>query len=182
MNTYTILVVVIAAVVVVVGVFFFASSRQDGRVTENSAAKSGVAGSDLERLSRIALTDYEGARVSLAEYRGKPLVVNAWAVWCPFCRKELPDFAALQGEFPDIVVIAIDRRESVETARSYTDELGITERMVFLLDSGDNFYREIGGFSMPETIFMDTKGIIVFHKRGPLTLEEMRAAVNQYLR
>lgn len=138
-------------------------------------------GSDLDRLASIELTDYAGNSVSLAEYRGKPLVINAWAAWCPFCRQELPDFAALQGEFADIAVIAIDRAESKDVAKGYTDQLGISEKMILLLDPGDGFYKNIGGFSMPETIFVDSHGAIVFHKRGPLTLDEMKAAVMQYL-
>lgn len=136
---------------------------------------------DLTRLSAVALTDYDGTSVSLEKFLGRPLVINSWAVWCPFCRKELPDFAALQKEFPQITIIAIDRNEPLATVKGYTDELGITDSMVFLLDSGDDFYRSIGGFSMPETIFVDRNSTIVFHKRGPLTLEEMRAAVTQYL-
>lgn len=39
----------------------------------------------------------------------------------------------------------------------------------------------IGGFLMPETIFVDSGGHIVFHKRGPMTLEEMRETVKKYL-
>lgn len=167
-TTHFILLAVIAGIVG--GAYFLLSER--GTSSE----------SDLARLGSIALTNYEGTTVSLEEFEGKPLIVNAWAAWCPFCKQELPDFATLQKEFPDIVVIAIDRQESVEVAKGYTDGLGISETMVFLLDPRDEFYKNIGGFSMPETIFVDKGGSIVFHKRGPLTLEEMRAAVEKYLR
>src|SRR3989344_5593890 len=163
----------IGAFVLVVGAVFFAS--------QYAQKSDGVSVSDLDRLSTVSLTDYRGAPASLDSFIGKPLVINSWAVWCPFCKQELPDFAALQGEFPDVVVIAIDRAEPLETAKSYTDSLGISESMVFLMDAGDAFYKNIGGFSMPETIFVSENGSIVFHKRGPMTLEEMRATVIQYL-
>lgn len=155
---------------IVGGAYFFLSER--GTSSE----------SDLARLGSIALTDYEGATVSLGDFEGKPLVVNTWAAWCPFCKQELPDFATLQKEFPKIVVIAIDRQEPLEVAKGYTDGLGISHDMVFLLDPRDEFYKNIGGFSMPETIFVNAAGDIAFHKRGPMTLEEMREAVKQYLR
>lgn len=142
---------------------------------------TGTSASDLEKFASIELSDYEGRAVSLAAYAGKPLIVNSWAVWCPFCKQELPDFAALQAEFPDITVIAIDRAEPVDTVRAYTDGLGISGKMTFLLDSGDDFYKSIGGFSMPETIFLDAGGHITFHKRGPMTLNEMQEAVKKYL-
>lgn len=137
--------------------------------------------SDLDQLAAVALTDYRGAAVSLADFKDKPLVVNAWAAWCPFCKQELPDFAVLQNEFPGIVVIAIDRAESLDIAQTYTDGLGISDKMIFLMDPGDDFYKNIGGFSMPETVFIDVHGTIVFHKRGPMTLDDMRKAVKKYL-
>jgi len=119
--------------------------------------------------------------VALADFAGKPLVINAWAAWCPFCVKELPDFVLLQKEFPGVVVIAIDRAESLSTAKSYTDDLGITEDLVFLLDRKDSFYKSLGGFSMPETIFVDKDGVTQSHKRGIMDLDEMRRNVEKIL-
>lgn len=139
--------------------------------------------SDLDRLSQIMLADYEGNTISLGDFSGKMLVVNSWAVWCPFCVKELSDFAALQKAFPDeVIVIAIDRAESLEKVRGFTNELGVSEDMIFLMDKKDDFYKTIGGFSMPETVFIDTNGAIVFHKRGPMTFEEMKDQVEKLLK
>ncbi|MBI3335327.1 MAG: TlpA family protein disulfide reductase, partial [Candidatus Portnoybacteria bacterium] len=52
-----------------------------------------------EKAPNFALQDYNGKTVELADLKGKPLVINSWAAWCPFCRKELADFAAAQKEF-----------------------------------------------------------------------------------
>lgn len=172
MNRYVIISVGLA---VIVGALIFVGSSRNGITNE------GV--SDFDAFASIALADYDDNSVSLDRFRGKPLVINSWAVWCPFCRQELPDFAALQKEFGDaVVIIAIDRGEPLEKAKSYTDELRITNDMTFLLDPPDAFYKAIGGFSMPETIFVTAAGDIALHKRGPMTLDEMREAVNQYLR
>lgn len=153
--------------VIAVGVFLFNTN--------------GERESTADKLPQVSVQDMRGNDISLTELVGKPLVVNSWAVWCPFCLQELPDFAELQAEFPDITVIAVDRAEPLATVKGYTDELGVTGKMTFLLDPSDGIYRSIGGFSMPETIFVSRDGHIVFHKRGPMTLDEMRAAVNQYL-
>lgn len=169
--------IIIAVVVIAAGAYILVS--QGGSPGTPSASPApGAAG----KLPALTLKNYDGGDVALASFVGTPLIVNSWAVWCPFCRKELPDFAALQEAFPDIKVIAIDRQESVETAKSYSDELGVTGKLTFLLDPGDSFYRAIGGFTMPETLFVDKDGAVVFHKRGPLTLDEMKAAVERYLR
>lgn len=130
---------------------------------------------NFDKAPKFALKDYNGNEVTLDQFPGKAKIINSWAVWCPFCRQELADFAAIQKEFGDeVVVIAIDRKESLEKAKGFTDSLGITGEMVFLLDPKDSFYASIGGFSMPETLFIDRNNNIITHKRGFMTLEEMR--------
>lgn len=128
-----------------------------------------------DKVPDFSLEDYDGNIVSLSDFEGKALIINSWAVWCPFCKAELSDFAKLQKEFADdIVVIAIDRQESLEKAKGFSDEIGVTDNMVFLLDPSDSFYKSIGAFTMPETIFVDKDGNIIVHKRGPMKLDEMR--------
>lgn len=135
-----------------------------------------------KRLSNFALQDYQGRTVFIEDFKGKPLVINTWASWCPFCVKELPEFADVQKKYKDsIVFIAINRGESADTAKDFTDKAGVTEDMVFLLDPSDSFYRSIEGFSMPETIFVDTAGVIREHKRGPLTREEIEEKVKKLI-
>lgn len=134
----------------------------------------------LQSAPEFTLKDYQGQEITLSDFRGKAIIVNVWATWCPFCKEELLDFAALQKEYGDkIAVIAVDRAESLEIAKKYWDELKVTGSMVLLLDPSDSFYQAIGGFSMPETIFVDKNGFIRDHKRGPMKLEEMRRRVNQ---
>lgn len=126
----------------------------------------------------FALKDYAGNTITLSQFRGRPAVVNSWAAWCPFCKDELPDFAAVQREFGDrVAIIAVDRAESLDVAKRYSDELGVTGRLILLLDPADSFYQSIGGFSMPETIFVDAAGQIVFHKRGPMEADEVRRRI-----
>ena len=151
-----------------------------GGGTENSQENNGSASSGKDKAPNFTLKDYEGNEVALADFEGKNIIVNSWAVWCPFCVKELNDFAELKRELGDkIDIIAIDRVESLEKQKSYTDDLGVTDDLVFLLDPDDSFYRSIGGFSMPETLFIDGEGNILLHKRGPMTLEEMRQKTNE---
>ncbi len=128
----------------------------------------------------LAFKNYDGETVTFSDFRGTPLVINSWAAWCPFCVKELPDFAKIQEEFDKkIVVIAIDRAEPLETAKKFSDEVGVTGRLVLLLDPGDSFYRAIGGFTMPETIFVNADGVIIDHKRGPIDADEMRGRIKR---
>lgn len=146
-----------------------------GWVLFSDVRNSTTEGRSLGTVPSLTLQDYEGTVVALDSFKGTSLVINSWAVWCPFCREELPDFVRLQKEFEgEVVVIAIDRAESREKAQGFTDELGISNDIIFLLDPDDLFYKAIGGFAMPETIFVNAEGEIIVHKRGFMDIHEMR--------
>ena len=182
---------IIAIIVIVIGVggFAFISSREnpaeeitrEGTGAETSSEVS-TESEQFDKVPQFTLSDYDGSQVSINDFPGKILVINSWAAWCPFCVEELPAFRDLQELFPDdIAVIAIDRQESLSTAKNYTDNAGISDAYTFLLDPKDSFYRSIGGFSMPETLFVDSEGNVRIHKRGPMKLKEMVEKVNSIL-
>ena len=168
-------IVIIIAVALIAIVFFDGggtSTRED--IHEDGAEI-------LYELPNLSFTNYNGAEVSFSDFSGKPLVINAWATWCPFCVNELSDFVKLQKEFDDIVVIAINRRESPSTAKEFTDSIGISDDIIFLMNPNDSFYQQIGGFAMPETIFVNADGGVVIQKRGFMTLEEMSEKTQELL-
>lgn len=149
----------------------------------SKTSSSGIGSSTVKAAPAFSLKDYNGKTVSLSDFAGKPILVNSWAVWCPFCVKELADFVTAQKEFGDkVTIISIDRAESLTVAKTFTDELGVTDGIIFLLDPKDSFYRSISGFSMPETILVNGEGQIVFHKRGPMDLIEIRQRINSLIK
>lgn len=127
----------------------------------------------------FSLENYDGEIISSDDFVGKIQVVNVWASWCPFCVNEMPDFVLLQEEFPEIVVVGINRGEKKDVAVEYAEQLGVIGGMILLMDDESSYYESIGGFSMPETLFVREDGMIFLHKRGPMTFEEMKEIVNQ---
>lgn len=134
-------------------------------------------------LPTVELQNSDGDTVTIQDFQNgeSTLVINSWATWCPFCVNELPDFVSLQEEFPNITVIAVNRRESVQQTKEYLEGIGIENDLVYLYDANDSWYRSLGGFTMPETIFVNSKGEIVVHKRGFMALPEMREHVEAAL-
>lgn len=172
-----IIVVLVVAAISVLGYGLFLSSRKS---VDSALTPAGQTGADL--IPDLVLKDYNGKPMVLTQFKGKSVIVNSWASWCPFCREELKDFAEIKKEFGDRVqIIAIDRAESLAVAKSYSDELGVSGELVFLLDPADSFYQSIGGFSMPETIFADEDGEIRIHKRGPMKASEIREKLESIL-
>lgn len=142
--------------------------------------------SKLPDAKRFVLRDYSDNIVGLENFAGKPLVINVWATWCVFCKEEMPAFANVQNEFseggePKFEIVAINRAESIDTAKGFSDSLNLTNQFVFLLDPKDSYYRAIDGFSMPETLFVTSDGKVLEHKRGPLSQDQFRDLIEQLL-
>lgn len=134
------------------------------------------------KLPQAELRTLEGGSFKFGE-QNIPLIVNVWATWCPFCLKEIEYFAELEknseGKFK---VILVNRGENAETVQRYLGGIAqFASTTAVLLDAKDLFYPAIGGFSMPETLFVDAGGIILYHKRGPMEREEIKRRVESLM-
>jgi thiol-disulfide isomerase/thioredoxin len=131
----------------------------------------------------LVMQDYEGKDVRFSEFRKKFLVVHLWASWCPYCGDELKNLARLKEIYgDDLLIIALNRGEPHDVAREFTDRLDLAQKMVFLLDPNDSFYKEVGGYAMPETVFINADGDVLFHQRGPMKIQEVVGQINNLLK
>src|SRR3546814_12546814 len=89
-----------------------------------------------------ALHRLDGGAVSLAAYRGKPVIINLWATWCPPCRRELPMLAELAKPSPVPIVLA-DDGEDAARVRAFLSQQNIPADAV-LLDSGSSLSTALG--------------------------------------
>lgn len=179
--------IVFGLILVVVVAIVFAVFRSGGKQSSSESAaenqeqadgpKTGVRVGDLA--PDFELATYKGEKVKLSDFRGKsPVFVNFWATWCPFCVAELPLMAKTQEKFGDkFVTLAINRGESKLTAREFTDELKLGDKLVFLEDKSDATYGRYKGFAMPYSLFIDKNGIIKDVKLGPLGESEVESKI-----
>ncbi len=126
----------------------------------------------------MVLKDYAGEDVRLSQFKREILVVHAWATWCTYCADELKNLATLKNKYGErIEILAPNRAESVHVAKAFTDALGLGEGIRFLIDSDDAFYKSIGGFAMPETLFINDRGEIFYHQRGPMNMADVESMI-----
>ena len=127
-------------------------------------------------LFAATLSDLDGKAQNFQQWRGKIIVVNFWATWCPPCRVEIPEFIKLQNEYRDkgvvFVGIALDQTEKV---RPFVKEAGINYPI--LLGGADvmALAQAVGNKNggLPYTVVVDRVGKIVFKKLGTVSYEQL---------
>ena len=99
-----------------------------------------------------------GARISLVELRGRVLLVNFWATWCPPCREEMGQFEELHREFAGrgLTVLAVNVRESQPVVRKFGKRMGLTYPL--LLDPDGAIGRAYGVVGLPSTFLIGRDG------------------------
>lgn len=109
-------------------------------------------------IPETVLMDAEDAERSLAEYRGKWVVLNFWATWCAPCRHEMPSLDRLQAAMPEIAVVPVATgRNAVTGIRRFFDEARITQ-LPILRDPKSELARGMGVMGLPVTVILNPEG------------------------
>lgn len=140
----------------------------------------------LESAPDYVFRDRQGAEVRFADFRGKVVLVNLWAMWCAPCRTEMPTIAALASAYPvgDLVVLPINvdtGEDAVADARSFID---VHEPLPFYSDTRFQLPFEFPGKGkMPQTILLDRQGRIraAFSGEADWNSAEARALIDAVL-
>ena len=116
----------------------------------------------------FSLTDLDGKTHKLADYKGKWVLVNLWATWCPPCLEEIPDLIALQESHKNLAVIgvAVDSGSKKEVMAFVDDNL-----MSYPIVLGDEAsIKQLGGAEvLPSTYIYNPQGKLVKTHRGLIT-------------
>jgi len=147
--------------------------------TTHGAGPQGLVG---QAAPVFALTDDRGAAVSLDQYRGRIVVMNLWASWCPPCRAEMPDLQRLAHAYRGdrIAIVGVNEGESPERARAFADSLQIA--FPIWIDAAQRYGRTYGALGLPTTVILDANGVVVRGFDGALTFAQMQAAVAPLVR
>lgn len=128
----------------------------------------------------FTLVDVNGRSVSLSDFKGKVVVLDFWATWCPPCKREIPDFIKLQSEYGskglEIVGIALDQPDKV---RAFARENGMNYPVLL---GSDEIAAQYGGVeSIPTTFVIDKSGKIVTKFEGFRSKETFESLIKKLL-
>lgn len=120
------------------------------------------------RLPSASFTDVDGIPVKLDHFRGKPVVINLWATWCPPCRREMPVLMHAQASMPQVVFVFANQGEPALTVRHYLAQANVNIANV-ILDSRLDIARIAGSSALPTTLFFNKTGELHSIRRGALS-------------
>ncbi len=155
----TILLVFIACVFLIV----FLRKERDSTLKTAEPIQPGL------EMPNFTFPDINGKEVSLSDHRGKVVLVNVWATWCPPCRQEMPSMQSLyekfKGENFEILAVSIDS-EGREAVAPFMRKMNLT--FPALLDPGETIRSLYGITGVPESFIIDKQGILVEKIIGPI--------------
>lgn len=154
--------------------------QANGKENNSSAVEKSEAANDTNigvNVGDVApdfqLQTLEGEDVKLSDYRGKRVMLNFWATWCPPCRAEMPDMVKFYKE-KDIEILAINltKAESgIQEVKDFVNEFGVT--FPVLLDEELKVATQYQIRPIPTSYMIDSDGIIQYKALGALNYEMM---------
>lgn len=167
--------------------------EQGLEMVEDGLALGGVDESELSgdeevgtkvgmRAPDLLLQTMDGEVVSLSDFKGKKVLLNFWATWCPPCRDEMPDmvdFYDAYGDDVEIVAVNVTYSETnPEGIQPFLDEFGVD---FTVLKDEDGLVSDsvFGVHVLPTSYIINRDGVIMNLARGPLTYELMEKAFGE---
>ena len=122
-----------------------------------------------EPLPEVHFTDADGKAMTLADFKGKTILLNLWATWCAPCREEMPALDRLEKELGSdafqVVALAVDRA-GPETVQKFLDEINVSSLKLFI-DTTTRSGSALRVVGMPTTILIDAEGREIGRLPGP---------------
>ena len=143
-----------------------------------------VATPDSTVLFTAPLIDLDSQAVTLAKYRGKPLIVNFWARWCGPCKVEIPELVSLQKRATGVEVLGLNLENNAPTVRDFAFAYDINYPVFLTKEPGLALMQALGNSKtvLPFTVVINRHGAIVSSHVGAMTREKLDAAVQLALK
>ncbi|MGM9925966.1 MAG: thiol-disulfide oxidoreductase ResA [Bacillus sp. (in: firmicutes)] len=121
----------------------------------------------------FVLTDLNGQKHKLSDYRGQGVFLNFWGTWCPPCKAEMPYMEKQYQQYKDqgVQILAVNIRESNVAVESFVNKLGLTFPVP--LDKDGRVNDAYGVFNLPVTFLIDKDGVVVDILQKGMTEEDI---------
>ncbi len=179
----------IIAVVLLIGLvvyggydYYRTSSLETGQAVESSGAnvERGIQKGQLA--PDFSLTDLKGNPVTLSDFKGKKVMVNFWATWCPPCRVEMPHMQKFYEDYKskDFVIVGVNMtttEENPDNVKAFVEDQRLTFSIV--LDQEGDVLQTYQVVAYPTTYVLDSNGVIREKFQGAINYDIMKDAVSK---
>ena len=167
----------LAATVLVAGLCLTGCSKEEPK--PKAAVKPN---SERKQAPEFSLKDADGRTVSLADYKGKVVLLNFWATWCGPCKIEIPWFIEFEQKYKDrgfaVLGVAMDE-EGFEVVKPYLEQAKVNYRVVMGNDSVATLYGGVD--SLPTSFVLDQDGRIAATHVGLVSKSDYENDISQLL-
>lgn len=180
---------IIALLLAIAAVNFFGLSYAEKEPaqsvsTEVDIASGSTAPTEGKAAPDFELTSSDGQTVRLSDYRGKKVILNFWATWCPPCKAEMPHMQKFHEANKDkgieilaVNLTSIDKGE--ESVQSFIEEFGLT--FPIPMDRNGKIGSQYQAVTIPTSYIIDTEGIVQKKVVGPMDeamMEKLTSAID----
>lgn len=180
------LVLVLALVIIMAGTYIKQQTEKSQAIAEGAKGYELEFGKDTgiekgQYAPNFTLTNLDGEEVTLADLRGKNVILNFWATWCPPCEAEMPHFQkyyeqhAKEDNVEIIAVNATYAKEKIERVKQFVEAYELT--FPILLEPTEEVAKQYEVIFIPSTFLIDREGKIQRSIRGPLDLDALQSYV-----
>lgn len=179
------------------------AAASDGSSSQNAADSSQSASDDSayslppadKRMAApdFTLVDQYGVSHTLSDYKGKVVLLNFWATWCPPCRKEMPDIESLYKEYgknsKDLVILSVANPKTKDHPNNIDDTMEAVTKFMkdngysypALMDTTGNVLLQYYVTAFPTTFMIDKEGRTIGYATGALTKDIFKNIITQAL-
>jgi peroxiredoxin len=158
------------------GLYQWNSARQSAAAKIAEQSRPALKGTPQSRAPDFELVTLDGTTARLSDLRGKVVLLNFWATWCPPCKAEMPDQEALYREYgpsQDFLVVGINYEEDAPPVGAFIRERGLT--FPVWLDRKGEVAAKLGVRGLPVSFIIDREGLIRDAWNGQIAREAMLA-------
>tara|TARA_B100001013_G_scaffold290731_1_gene190596 strand:+ start:81 stop:602 length:522 start_codon:yes stop_codon:yes gene_type:complete len=138
--------------------------------------------SSRAEFANIEISLFSGEQIKISDLKGKVILLNFWASWCPPCRWEMPYFEKAWKEYKDqdVVFIGISQDLDVNDAKDFADSTGVTYYLG--LDPGNKLSIDLDIIELPTTIILDKNGNVTRRFTKSIGEKLLNRILNQVIR